>query len=264
MFRIPATRLPDADAARLSGLHADVMGVVDYAGQVATGKRRWSTKPTPLFRRIKLILEGMCSGNIRCIYCEDSRADEIEHMQPKDLYPQKVFDWDNYVLACGPCNGPKNNRFAVLKTRKADLIDVTRKPGAPILPPTAGLPALINPRTENPLSFLWLDMNTWRFTPKLGISPRASSRAIYTIDVLRLNTRDELLRGRRSAYSGYLARVRDYVEHSKQWSAIKKRRFVEDFKAQSYRTVWLEMIRQRTFHAEVDQLLVDAPEVRFW
>ena len=30
----------------------------------------------------------MCSGAERCHYCEDSKADEVEHLLPKDAYIQ--------------------------------------------------------------------------------------------------------------------------------------------------------------------------------
>ena len=264
MFRIPVAHLSAAEAAGLAQLQATIMRFADYAAQVEVGKKKWAVKPAPLFGRIKTRLEAMCSGNIRCIYCEDSRADEIEHMQPKDLYPQKVFVWGNYVLACGPCNGPKNNRFAIVKVGKSDLVDVTRRPGAPVVRPTTGTPALIDPRTEDPLSLLWLDMNTWRFTPRVDIPKRAGARAAYTIDVLRLNTRDELLRGRRSAFTGYLARLRDYAGQSKNWDLPRRGQFVADFRAERYRTVWLEMLRQRKHHPEVDALLSASPESRSW
>jgi hypothetical protein len=36
-------------------------------------------------------------------------TDEAEHINPKDLYLERVFDWANYLYACGPCNGPKSN-----------------------------------------------------------------------------------------------------------------------------------------------------------
>lgn len=32
---------------------------------------------------------------------------------PKNMYPEKVFVWSNYLFSCGLCNGPKNNQFAV-------------------------------------------------------------------------------------------------------------------------------------------------------
>ena len=143
-------------------------------------------------------------------------------------------------------------------------VEVTRAPGSPVTPPAKGKPALIDPRTEDPLNFIWLDMGSWRYTPKLDISPRALLRASFTIDVLQLNTRDELLRGRRRAFSGYLARLREFSGKADSWDAAGKQAFIEDFQAESYRTVWLEMLRQRKSLADLQQLLGAVPEALAW
>lgn len=95
----------------------------------------------------------MCSGSRRCLYCEDSCADEVEHIKPQDLYPEFVFVWENYLYACGPCNGGKNNAFAVFDPATGATIIVTRKRGDPVTPPAVGTDVFINPRTEDPLQY---------------------------------------------------------------------------------------------------------------
>jgi hypothetical protein len=92
------------------------------------------------------------------MYCEDAPADEVEHHSPKDLYPELVFTWRNYLYACGPCNGPKNNRFAVMDPADGRLIDVSRPRGAPVIPPAQGTLALLDPRRDDPMAFLMLDL----------------------------------------------------------------------------------------------------------
>lgn len=263
MFELPATALPAADLTQLAALQSTIDSAGSYALAVAEGKARWANKPVPLFGRIRDALASMCSGNIRCIYCEDSRGDEIEHMRPKDLYPETVFVWDNYVLACGPCNGPKNNHFAVIDARTGTLADVTRKPRAMIAAPASGQPALINPRAEDPMNLLWLDFATWRYAPNVetGIG---HLRAQYTIDVLRLNTRDELVRGRRSAFSGFKARLEQYCAQAVTWTQEQKNDFVTSFRVERYRTVWLEMIRQRDTRPDINLLLTQAPDALAW
>ena len=59
----------------------------DYAAQVAYAKDSWDDKPRTLFDRLRAQLEAPLSGNSRCVYCEDSLADEIEHMRPKQFFP---------------------------------------------------------------------------------------------------------------------------------------------------------------------------------
>jgi len=54
-------------------------------------------------------------SNDKCAYCEGginaSRAGQVEHFKPKALFPSLAYDWDNYFLACGGCNGAKSDRW---------------------------------------------------------------------------------------------------------------------------------------------------------
>ena len=36
------------------------------------------------------------------MYCEDAPADEVEHFQPKDLYPEFVFSLEELPLRLRP------------------------------------------------------------------------------------------------------------------------------------------------------------------
>jgi uncharacterized protein (TIGR02646 family) len=55
----------------------------------------------------------------KCAYCESSILHidygDIEHFRPKGLatYRRLIFDWDNLLLSCGPCNGSefKGSKF---------------------------------------------------------------------------------------------------------------------------------------------------------
>ncbi len=157
MIQLKNLSLDEGPAQFLEAWQKEINDLPTYPARVAAGKAKFSSRNKPnnaTFTHIKKVLTDMCQGAKRCAYCEDSTADEVEHIQPKDLYPEFVFAWENYLYACGPCNGPKNNKFALIAGR--NLVDVTRAVGAPVLPPVAGKPALINPRSENPLHFLFL------------------------------------------------------------------------------------------------------------
>jgi uncharacterized protein (TIGR02646 family) len=44
-----------------------------------------------------------------CSYCEVFSSDlEVEHVEPKSINPLKEFEWNNFLLACGTCNGKGN------------------------------------------------------------------------------------------------------------------------------------------------------------
>lgn len=195
------------------------------------------------------------------MYCEDSVADEVEHFRPKDLYPEVVFAWTNYFYACGPCNGPKNNQFSIVDAN-SQLIDVTRPRGAPIVSPTSGDIALIDPRRESPLDFMMLELrDTFEFTSIAQAGSVAELRANYTIKVLRLNERDYLVDAKENAFGGFRARLSEYITHRNvgaNRSELKRLR--EGIQRAPHPTVWAEVVRQRLHHPAIGALFDDAPE----
>ena len=114
MLKMRNAQLPQTACNKLAEYQADVDAQSTYKAQVVRAKSRFSLrnrKTNVAFVAVRDKLTKMCSGARRCMYCEDSVADEVEHFKPKDLYPEVVFAWMNYLYACGPCNGPKNNQF---------------------------------------------------------------------------------------------------------------------------------------------------------
>ena len=102
--------LPADAADALAELQRDIDARLTYRERVAAGKSAFSSKNRrgdATFDKVREALTAMCAGRCRCMYCEDSAADEVEHFWPKDLYPEHVFAWLNYLYACGPCNGPR-------------------------------------------------------------------------------------------------------------------------------------------------------------
>jgi hypothetical protein len=51
----------------------------------------------------------------KCMYCESkiSHIDHahIEHIKPKDQFPELEFDWNNLGYACPKCNNQKHNKY---------------------------------------------------------------------------------------------------------------------------------------------------------
>jgi len=240
----------------------------DYAQRVSLAKIHFSNRNkagNSTFDTVKAVLIKMCTGPRRCAYCEDSVADEIEHIHPKDLYPEAVFCWENYVYACGPCNGPKNNKFSVLNGHPLLCVKVSRSRRAPVIPPLSGDPALINPRIEDPLYFLFLDLsNTFLFSIGHGLSSRDELRASYTCETLKLN-RDYLAHARKSAFLSYRARLVEYIQHKTQGaSPADLGQFAHELTRMHHRTVWKEMQRQRQHYPGLAELFAKAPEATTW
>ena len=166
MLRLIDPGLDAETLLRLREYQAEVDAAGTYARQVAAGKDLYDRySDNAAFRAVRNRLAVMCSGARRCGYCEDSVGDEIEHIKPKDLYPERTFVWENYLLACGQCNRGKSSRFSVIV--HSGIVDVTRRRNAPILRPPEGPPALIVPREEDPFAFLDLELvDTFMFLPR--------------------------------------------------------------------------------------------------
>ncbi len=269
MLRLPDIPLSSAALQQLGRWQAEVDALTSYADRVDAAKQRFSQRNTArnkTFAEVRHTLARMCAGAQRCGYCEDSAADEVEHIWPKDLYPELVFAWKNYLYACGPCNGPKNNQFAVFPPRARRPVEVSRAQGAPVKPPRKGDPALIDPRREDPMDFLLLDLQgTFLFEPLARKGTRDYERADYTRRTLRLNAREFLPVARAEAFSSYRARLSEYVSlRRKRASRGVLDRRIQAIQHATHPTVWKEMQRQHAMLPELTVLFREAPEALHW
>jgi len=88
MLSVVAKNLPENTQAQLNAHTAQLAELAGFPSQVDAAKQLWKSKaPANLFQTLKNTLSAMCVGNQRCMYCEDSEANEIEHRRPKSLYP---------------------------------------------------------------------------------------------------------------------------------------------------------------------------------
>jgi uncharacterized protein (TIGR02646 family) len=273
VIRLSDTALSPGVARRLRGYQQDIDGLPDYAARVAEAKRLWPLRnktANRTFQTVREMLADMCGKTRRCCYCEDSCADEIEHFRPKDIYPEAVFVWENYLFACGACNVEKRNDFRVFTSAGSVWSDVKRKSGDPIMPPPAGDPVLIDPRREDPLEFLLLDLSgTFTFHPLFPAGMREHERALYTIAVLGLNARDHLIQGRKSRFVAYRDILGQYAARKSSGDSHADLDHRKDaIKRLDHQTVWHEMKR---WHADLpgrlpklDALFTQAPEALSW
>ena len=240
----------------------------DYEAQISKAKKTWG-KNNKTFDEVKAKLRLMSNSTYRCHYCEDSYSDEIEHIFPKDIYPEKTFVWVNYLYSCGPCNGPKSNQFSLI-TAESQLLNVTPPrplpPGHQFIRPPELLPALINPREEDPTQFIELDIiDTFRFVPLNNLGIVETLRAKFTIDLLRLNDREILIQSRKNAYGNYKARLKEYVA-SKMDNATQAvlNELIAGITMEVHPSVWFEMKRLQGFIEELRDLFTQAPEALDW
>lgn len=269
MIRLPDRTLPKAAQKKLREHQAAIDALPDYAARVEQAKASFGAqnrKGNTTFDAVKKALTDMCSGARRCAYCEDSAADEVEHVRPKNLYPEAVFVWSNYLYACGPCNGPKTDHYAVFAHASGVRTEVGRPPKAPILPPVPGDPVLIDPRTEDPCALLALDLrDTFWFVPRAARGTREYDRAEYTIKTLGLNKRDYLPKARQQAFKDYKAHLAQYRASLAEAAPERRlRRLEQDIRERGHPTVWAEMKRQHDRIPALRELFRAVPDALTW
>ncbi|MHC4696948.1 MAG: HNH endonuclease [Planctomycetota bacterium] len=101
-----------------------------------------------------------------CGYCEEVECKgEVDHFRPKSKYPERVYVWGNWVLACHTCNNMKGEGW-----------------------PRGGY---VNPcarsRAAQPESYFDFDTKTAEIVPRDGITVARRRRASNMIKHLALN-----------------------------------------------------------------------------
>ncbi|HEX4965456.1 MAG TPA: hypothetical protein VF173_31890 [Thermoanaerobaculia bacterium] len=263
-------QLPPATQLKLAEYQREIDSLANFADRVAAAKIRFSSRnrsDNEVFRVVRQTLQDMCSGVCRCMYCEDSLADQVEHFKPKDFYPDLVFVWLNYLYSCGTCNRRKANWFPIFASSTEGVLHLRRLHRVLPEPPEPGRAVLINPRQENPLDFLQMDIQeTFRFQP---LDPDSGStrhqRASETIEILGLNSRSVLTQVRGAAFRAYLALLCLYLERRDAGSSPEDLRLVtQALQRLHHATVWAEMKRQRHQIPQLWKLFEKAPEALEW
>ncbi|WP_438035724.1 hypothetical protein [Sorangium sp. So ce204] len=267
MIHVCLSSCPDGAEAALNELRdyqAEVDDEPSYAGQVEAAQRLWDrkrkNKPISVAREMLL---RMCPSSRYCMFCEDSRGSDVEHFRPKALYPEFVFAWANFLYACSLCNPSKSSRFKVFRP-DGTILDVTRKQGAPVMAPESGEALLIDPRHEDPLDLMHLDLSTGRFDARheAGL---ARERARYTVDLLGLNEREYLCAARQDAFEANESLLRDIGalrQAGRPQAEIARK--VNALRRHPHRTVWDEMKRQREKVPKLKALFGAVPEALGW
>lgn len=208
-------RRPALSAASTLFLHKRSVAVAAAADSRAEAARLWSLQGNNAFREVRALLEEMASGRERCVYCEDSEGIAIEHFWPKSRYPQRAFDWSNYLLACTRCNSNyKRDQFPLA----AD-----------------GGPLLINPVDEDPLDHLLLSPTTGKLTP-------ASPKGQPSIDVFGLD-RPTLEEGRKHAWTTLQALLIWYADLRRASAPEDADRAEAATRRQSFAGVFAALVR---------------------
>lgn len=274
MRRIPDTPCPSNALAYLQHIQQDIDTENDFHDRVEKAVRCWNNKNgskdgKAAFDAIKTTLDSLRSAGHFCCYCEtgpvelfehaaNSRPQHspIEHIFPKSLYPEYAFIWENYLPICERCNtNRKLDQWAVFD-RQGWFHDVTppHTKGARRVSTRVGSPLFLNPRHEDPSTFLRLDFADFKVKPLQGLTYIDASRAAYTIKTLTLND-GPLTHGRHTGFGNICNTLRTYLERRN----IDRVRTI--FRDLQYPMVWQEMKRQSS-HPLFAHLLRD--EMQHW
>jgi hypothetical protein len=235
---------------------------IDFESEVKCAKKLWDSKSRALFSKVRAALKVAAGDLVRCSYCDDSCADEVEHVWPKNFFPGKTFDYRNYLFACGICNPAKNDNFSVWFSGFWIDLPILRKMHG-FIPSPSRAACFIDPLEEDPLDFLWLDIsaNTFMIVPIHDPGTLEYDRAKYTIDVLRLN-REFLVEARKNAYTGFCDRIYRYVDcklNGGDRAQLDQRLF--EMRRAPHQTVRMEMQRQLGIIDAPHPHIAGAPEV---
>jgi uncharacterized protein (TIGR02646 family) len=138
-----------------------------------TGRHIWnSLGRTEEDRAVKA--ELVRAFHQKCGYCEHIEAETVDHFWPKDHYLDRCWDWTNFVLACDNCQRRKSDRRPINE---------------------AGV-QMINPREDEPLSYLTIDFETG-LVSALPSTHIHESRGTLTLEILAFSERPLLNEERR-------------------------------------------------------------------
>ena len=141
-----------------------------------------------------------------CAYCEDKCVGEIEHFRPKSKFPELVYRWSNWLLACSACNLTKRNKWPV-----GGYVD-------PCATPWPG-------QAEKYFRF---ELDTGEILPKEDLPPESFRKALRTINDLGLNDRIHL-----EKRLEWLFVVEGAVSNSSGHVDDEGRKYVEFFRSRS-------------------------------
>ncbi|MFT4624330.1 MAG: hypothetical protein ACI8PZ_002989 [Myxococcota bacterium] len=94
MIQLPQVPLHPSAARYLDKWTLELTAEPSYDVRVKLAKKRFKSRNkrgSRTFDRIQSALHQMCNDTNRCVYCEDNLSDEVEHMRPKDIYPDQCF-----------------------------------------------------------------------------------------------------------------------------------------------------------------------------
>jgi uncharacterized protein (TIGR02646 family) len=134
-----------------------------------------------------------------CVYCErivDSGGSHIEHIKPKDKYPQSFKAFDNLTVSC---NSP-----VTCGHKKGNFYDAK----------------FIHPVEDNPHLFMTYEISTEKIIPQ---NNSFEDRVNYTCEILNFNKNAELLNARKTVLLQLIASGKnaiDWIDYFNEFNSL--------------------------------------------
>lgn len=125
----------------------------------AIGRKPSDSKWRGFHRDVWNVFFGICG------YCEQECKGEVDHFRPKSRFPEYVYEWANWVLACHVCNNMKGGEW----------------PAHGYVDPCA------KSRNARPEAYFDFDTTTGEILPTANLSSTRRRKAEQMIADLRLN-----------------------------------------------------------------------------
>ncbi|MCH2021565.1 MAG: hypothetical protein MK207_03700 [Saprospiraceae bacterium] len=295
MLKVRDISIPKGVLNHLLNQQSKIDIITDYEQKVRLSKTLWQNKKKSnaqksAFNRIEKELQKIAIGSSGyCNYCEANIGTNIEHVYPRGLFPGKTFLWDNYLWACKQCNGRhKVAQFAVFESlNSSKRIKLVKDYN--FIPPPNDDTVFINPRVDNPMDYIKLDLQSGLFQIiEKNANSRAYKRAKYTLEVLQLNLREGLIEDRKKAIKNYFVLFQNYlkIQNADSLEVLKKcltdtnyrlanvslefeksrlsLLFQKSILSQKHLTVWKEMQRQAANLEVLKTMFDEFPEALKW
>lgn len=288
MLKIKAETLDAGLQSVLDSLQSTIDLESNFSDRVSKAKSQWKAKDVGNFGLIRGPLERLCISVELCNYCEQNEATDIEHIAPKSFFPSDAFKWDNYILACKTCNsGYKLDKVDQFIDSVSNLFERLPRGSEPSCEESA----FINPRKEDPMNYMKLDLRDFFFYTNdiHQINSREHSKVESTLKILELNDRPSLVHHRRFAFGNFKRLLSEYAKSKKATNAkeleaalcgdpevdlckpfeVEKIRvlhgIIDAIKKSAHITVWLEILRQKSgLPSKMVELLDENPEASGW
>lgn len=241
-------RLKDRLRTRQEGLDRALAKAANSKERQKIIKTRWDkfreddrNHPDSAFRQLAQMRRG------KCAYCEYGEADEIDHYLPKSSFPEKMFDWENMLPACGSCN-------KTYKGDKIEWIDESGQRNSKWIDPSNS--------ADDPLLFFAFSVDTTASSlanplGQINVRPTVSdvqrARAAYTISELALASRSVLVDRRAEVINHF------YV----LCASLTNKKEDEESGASTVRENFIAFLSQKTSClGPIRQILRDKPDLR--